>query len=256
MRKVKLLAAIVAMTVAAVAIGLWLVRDQPRRIVQSALAERLDAEVSVGSLHVEGLSEVRLGEVVIRMHAAPGLREIRIAEIVARGAVGDMAGGRFQSLRMAGVEVVVDPAAGAVWPTAGGPQMNPEVARLEIAAGRLTLLSPDGDSDIDFTADLNDLGIVPTGTVTFTGDRLQLDPLLRLAGLEAPDSAAAHSRRRPCRRASSGRGRTAVRTQCRCRPDLVGGPAGRCRGAARGYRGRGGTGCLPRRAGAVAAVGR
>ena len=81
MRKVRLLAAVVVATAAAVAIGLWLARDQPRRIVQSALAERLDAEVTVGSLHVDGLSAARLGDVVIRMNAAPGLREIRIAEI-------------------------------------------------------------------------------------------------------------------------------------------------------------------------------
>ncbi len=188
MRKVRLLAAVVAATAAAVAIGLWLARDQPRRIVQSALNERLDAEVAVGSLHIDGLSALRLGGVVIRMHAAPGLREIRIAEIAARGAFGEMAGGRFEFLRLTGVEVVVDPASGEVWPTAGGPQMNPEAARLEIAAGRVTLLSPDGDSDIDFTADLNDLGIVPTGTLTFTGNRLQLEPLLRLAGLDVPDS--------------------------------------------------------------------
>jgi len=187
MRKVKLLAAVVGATAAAVAIGLWLARDQPRRIVQSALAERLDAEVTVGSLHIDGLSAVRLGDVVIRMHTAPGLRQIRIAEIAARGAVGEMIGGRFESLRLDGVEVVVDPAAGAVWPTTGGPQANPEVARLEIAAGRVTLLSPDGDSDIDFTADLNDLGIAPTGTVAFTSDRLQLEPLLRLAGRDVPD---------------------------------------------------------------------
>ncbi|MEX1312046.1 MAG: hypothetical protein AB1Z65_16625 [Candidatus Sulfomarinibacteraceae bacterium] len=187
MRKVRLIAVVFAATAAAVAIGLWLARDQPRRIVQSALAERLDAEVTVGSLHVDGLSAARLGDVVIRMHAAPGLREIRIAEVAARGALGEMAGGRFESLRLVGVEVVVDPAAGAVWPAAGGPQMSPEVARLEIAAGRVTLLSPDGVSDIDFTADLNDLGAAPTGTVTFTGDRLQLEPLLRLAGLDVPD---------------------------------------------------------------------
>ena len=187
MQKVRRLAAVVVMTVAAIAIGLWLMRDQPRRIVQSALAERLGAEVTVGNLHVEGLNEVRLGQVVIRMRAAPGLREIRIDEIVARGALGEMSRGRFQSLRLVGVEVIVDPAAGAVWPTEGGPRWSPEVARLEIAAGRVTLLSPDGDSDIDFTADLNDVGIVPTGTVTFTGDRLQLDPLLQLAGLEVPD---------------------------------------------------------------------
>ncbi len=187
MRKVRRLAAVILTTVATVAIGLWLLRDQPRRIVQSALAERLGAEVAVGSLHIEGLHEVRLGQVVIRMRGAPGLREIRIDEIVARGAVGDMSRGRFQSLQLAGLEVVVDPAAGAVWPTAAGPQTVPEVARFEIPAGRLTLLSPDGDSHIDFTADLNDLGIVPTGTVMFTGDRLQLDPLLRLVGLDVPD---------------------------------------------------------------------
>jgi len=188
MRKVRRLAAVVLTTVAAVAIGLWLARDQPRRIVQAALAERLGAEVLVGNLHIEGLNEIRLGQVVIRMRAAPGLREIRIAEIVARGAVGDMSRGRFQSLRLVGVEVIVDPAAGAVWPTAVGKSASPAVARLVLVGGRLTLLSPDGDSDIDFTADLNGLGIVPTGTVTFTGDRLQLDPLLRLAGLDLPDS--------------------------------------------------------------------
>ncbi len=186
MQKVRRLAAVVVMTVAAIAIGLWLMRDQPRRIVQSVLAERLDAEVKVGSLHVDGLSAVRLGDVVIRMHTAPGLQEIRINEIVARGAAGDMSRGRFQSLRLVGVKVVVDPAAGPVWPTEVG-SMNPEVARLEIAAGRLTLLSPDGDSEIAFTADLNDVGIVPTGAVSFTGDRLQLEPLLRMAGLDVPD---------------------------------------------------------------------
>ncbi len=65
--------------------------------------------------------------------------------------------------------------------------MNPEVARLEIAAGRVTVLSPDGNSIVDFSADLNDVGLVPAGTVTFTGERLQLEPLLRLAGLDVPD---------------------------------------------------------------------
>jgi hypothetical protein len=153
MRKVRRLAAVVVMTVAAVAIGLWLLRDQPRRIVQAALAERLDADVSLGSLHVDGLSAVRLGELDIRVHGAPGLQEIRIAEVIALGDLRDLAGGRFESLRLVGVEVVVDPARGAVWPTVVGPQATPEVARLEIAAGRVTMRSPDGDSVVDFSED-------------------------------------------------------------------------------------------------------
>ena len=107
MRKVRRLAAVVVVTAAAIAIGLWLLRDQPRRIAQAALAERLDAEVSVGSLHVEGLNSVRLGEVGIRMRGAPGLQEIRVAEIIAHGALGAMSSGRFQSLRLVGVEVIV-----------------------------------------------------------------------------------------------------------------------------------------------------
>jgi hypothetical protein len=181
------IAAVALVAAVAVAIGLWLARDQPRRIEQSALAERLDAEVTIGSLHVDGLSAVRLGDVVIRMHAAPGLREIRIAEIAARGAVGEMAGGRFQSLRLTGVEVVVDPAAGLVWPTAVGTAASPTVSRLDITAGRLTLCSPDGDGVVEFTAGLNDVGGMPTGTVRFTGERLSLGPLLRLADLSAPD---------------------------------------------------------------------
>ena len=71
--------------VAAVAIGVWLARDQPRRLLEAALAEHFDAEVSVGSLRFEGVSAVRLRQVRIRMHAAPGLREVRIAEIGAAG---------------------------------------------------------------------------------------------------------------------------------------------------------------------------
>ncbi len=187
MRKVKYLAAVVVVTVAAVAIGLWLARDQPRRIVQAALAERLGAEVSVGSLHIESLNSVRLRDVEIRLHDAPGLQVIRIAEIIARGAVGEMSGGRFQFLQLAGVEVIVDPAAGAVWPTAVGPQITLEAARLEIAAGHLTVLSPEGDSVVEFSAEFDDIGLVPVGTLRFTGDRLQLDPVLRLAGVSAPD---------------------------------------------------------------------
>jgi hypothetical protein len=189
MRKVKRIAAAVGLTVTALALGLWLLRDQPRRIVQAALADRLGAEVSVGSLHVEGLSSVRLGEVGIRMHSAPGLEEIRIAEIIARGAVGDMSRGRFQFLRLVGFEVTVDPAAGAVWPTVVGPQTKPEVARLEIAAGRVTVLSAEGNSVVELSAELDDVGLAAAGTLSFSSDRLQIDPLLRMAGLSVPDSA-------------------------------------------------------------------
>lgn len=186
MRKLRNIAAVVVMAVAAIAIGLWLLRDQPRRIVQAALAERLDADVSLGSLRVDGMSAVRLGRIRVRMHAAPGLREVRVAEIEAGGALRDMAGGRFQYLRLIGVEIVVDPAAGAVWPTTVGIATSPEAARLEIADGRLTVLAPEGDSVVEFSAELNDLGLVPTGTLSFTSDRLQLDPLFRLAGLSVP----------------------------------------------------------------------
>ncbi len=173
--------------VAAVAIGLWLARDQPRRLLEAALAERFDAEVSVGSLRFEGVSAVRLRQVRIRMHAAPGLREVRIAEIGAAGAVGEMARGRFQSLQLIGVEVVVDPAAGDVWPAVLGGATLPEVTRFGIAGGRLTVLSPDGDSLVGFTAELDDLGLMPSGTVHFTSRRLELDPLLRLAGVDVSD---------------------------------------------------------------------
>ncbi|HSN57171.1 MAG TPA: hypothetical protein VLT32_21060 [Candidatus Sulfomarinibacteraceae bacterium] len=186
MRRLKIIAAAALATVAAVAIGLWLLRDQPRRIVQAALAERLDADVSIGSLRIDGLSAVRLGGIRVRMHTAPGLREVRVAEIEAGGTLRDMAGGRFRSLRLIGVEIVLDPAAGAVWPTAAAAATSPEAARLEIVDGRLTLLSPKGDSVVELSAELNDLGLVPTGTLSFTSDRLQLDPLIRLAGLNFP----------------------------------------------------------------------
>jgi hypothetical protein len=187
MQKARRIAAVAVLTLAAVAIGLWMARDQPRRIIESSLAERLGAEVSVGSLHFDGLSAVRLGQVVIRMHAAPGLREVRIGEIETRGAIGEMAKGRFQSVRLTGVEVVVDPAAGAVWPTADETATSAEVGRLDITEGRLTVLSSDGDSVVDFAAGLTDLGGVPVGTVAFAGDRIQLEPLLRLAGRTVPD---------------------------------------------------------------------
>lgn len=180
------IAAVTLVVVTAVAIGLWLVRDQPRRMVQSALAERLEAEVTVGSLHFDGLSVVRLRRVVIRIPAAPGLREVRIAEIVARGGLGEMAAGRFQSLRLTGVEVVVEPAAGTVWPSTLGTAARLVVARLD-AAGHLTLRSSGGDSIVRFTSELNDLGGAPHGTIRFTSDQLQLEPLLRLGGLSAAD---------------------------------------------------------------------
>lgn len=189
MPKLRRIAVVAVLTVAAIAVGLWLLRDQPRRIVQAALAERLGAEVSVGSLHLESTSSARLGEVGIRMPGAPGLEEIRVTEIIAHGALGDVSRGRFRSLRLVGVEVIVDPAAGAVWPTAVGPQVRPEVARLEIAGGRVTVLSPEGDSVVEIAAEMNDVGVAATGTLRFSSDRLQLDPLLRLVGVSAPDGA-------------------------------------------------------------------
>ena len=67
--------------------------------------------------------------------------------------------------------------------------MKLEAARLEIAAGRVTVLSPEGDSVVDFSAEMNDVGLVPIGTLRFRSDRLQLDPLFRLAGLSVPEGA-------------------------------------------------------------------
>ena len=181
----KRIAAVTLAMVAAVVIALLLARDQPRRIVQSAIAARLDAEVTIGSLHFDGLSAVRLRQVVIRTHAASGLGEIRVDEIVARGGLSDMARGRFHFLRLAGVEVVLDPAADAVWPTVAE-TTTVEVARLDVA-GRLTLLSSEGDSTIRFTAELIDFPGEPAGTIGFTSEQLQLDPLLRLSDVSAAD---------------------------------------------------------------------
>ena len=187
MRKMRLIAAVTLVMLAAVAIGLWLARDQPRRMVQSALAERLGAEVSVGSLQVKGRTEVWLGQVVIRWKSAPGLRQIRIGRIVANGGLRDMADGRFQSVRLDDLEIVIDPAAGAVWPTLAGTATKPEVARLDIPAGRLTVLSPDGNRVVEFTAELNNVWSAPTGSVKYESEQLELDPLFRLAGLNPPD---------------------------------------------------------------------
>ena len=232
MRKVRRLAAVVAIAVAAGAIGLWLARDQPRRRVQAALAGRLGAEVSVGSLHFDSLSAVRLGRVVIRMHAAPGMREVRIAEIQAFGPLREMAAGRFQAMRLAGLEVVLDPAAGAVWPTTFDAATLAEFGRLDIADGRLTIVSPGGDSVVDFAAHLRDVGRA--------GRHRDLHRRPCSARSAAPPGrdcgtrrGAASLRGGPLRRAPSGRERTAVRASGAGRSDFGGGSGagGRWRGS-------------------------
>ena len=187
MRKLRLIAAVTLATLATVAVGLWLARDQPRRLAQAALAERLGADVSVGNLQVKGRTEVWLGQVAIRWKSAPGLRQISIGRIVANGGLRDMADGRFQSVRLDDLEIVIDPAAGAVSPTVTGTATKPEVARFEIPAGRLVVLSPDGKRMVEFTAELNHVWSAPTGSVKFESEQLEVDPLFLLAGLDPPD---------------------------------------------------------------------
>jgi hypothetical protein len=164
---------------ALVAAGLWLARDLPRRQVERALAQRFRGEVRVGRLQVNGLHQAVVEGLKVRGSALlPQLESLTVARVEADGPLLEMARGRFERLRLDGLEVVLTP-------DPGRPELGPatlEVGLLEVPGASITLRAGDDTTTLALDAHLRDLGGAVSGEVRIAGPRLDLATLHALAG--------------------------------------------------------------------------
>ncbi len=178
-RLARWLSAGAAVLLLVLASGIWLARDAPRRSVERLLAERLGAEVHVGGLAVDGLHDFVLREVEIhRMPSVPRLDRVRVATIGVRGSVPAFLDGRFDMLRLSGLEVrLVPPPPGGPPPPVGEP-VRAFVGRLEVEDGRLVAAEGGAESAFDFTASFSDVGGNLAGEARARAGEVSLAPAL------------------------------------------------------------------------------
>ena len=164
---------------ALVGAGLWLARDLPRLRVERALAQRLQGEVRVGRLQVNGLHQAVVEGLEVRRSALlPQLESLTVARVEADGPLLDMARGRFERLRLDGLEAVLTP-------DSGRPELGPatlEAGLLEVPGATITLRAGSDTITLALDAHLRDLGGAVSGELRIAGPRLDLATLHALAG--------------------------------------------------------------------------
>jgi len=169
-----------------VAAGLWLARDLPRLRVERALAERFRGEVRVGRLQVNGLRQAVVEDLELRRSTLlPQLESLTVARVQADGPLLEMARGRFERLRLDGLEAVLRP-------DPGRPELGPatlEAGLLEVPGATITLRAGGDTTTLALDAHLRDLGGAATGEVRVAGPRLDLATLYALAGVPGELSA-------------------------------------------------------------------
>jgi len=182
-RRILLLSLIgLALALAAAAAGAWFFRDLPRRRVEAILAGRLGAEVRLGRLSVEGTKRFVLYDLVVRrMAGQPFLDALRVARLTAEGSLTGIAAGRFDALRIEGLEArLAPPAPGAAAPAAGAPaELHAGV--VSVSAGRVILAAGGGETSLVVDVDASRVGEPDlAATVRFHSDRLELAPLVAM----------------------------------------------------------------------------
>lgn len=169
---------VLSAVVLACLVAAWWFRDLPRRQVERALEGRLEADVHLGLLEIDGLRRFVLRDLRLRRIAGqPLVEEVAIERLVVEGDVREILAGSFVSLDLDGVEVRLSrPGGPAREPS--GPAAEVLVGRLALTRGRLII----EESVVTFEADARDLGGAPEGTLTARADRLYLAPLLSRKG--------------------------------------------------------------------------
>ncbi len=169
---------LVAVTAAA---ALWLVlRDLPRRWVEELLAERLAAEVDLGSFAIRGLHSFELGRIRVREPALwPEVRTIRVDGLSVETGIRAALEGRYRELTFDGLEVVLGPVAGdAQRPQEPAPAVEADL--VELRRGKLVV--DDGKSRLgcELQAVLAELGRRPEGRLRVRCPQLASAPLLSI----------------------------------------------------------------------------
>ena len=180
---------------AAATLGLAL-RDLPRRWVEGLLAERLAAEVDLGSFAIRGPHSFELGRIRVHEPALwPEIRTIRVDGLSVETGIRSALEGRYRELTFDGLEVVLAPIAGDAGPPR---EPAPAVEADLVEMRRAKLVLDDGQRRLgcDLEAVLAELGRRPEGRLRIRCPRLASAPLLsllesRAAGQGAPSEPAA-----------------------------------------------------------------
>ena len=176
---------------AAAAALILALRDLPRRWVEGLLADRLAAEVELGSFSIRGPRSFELGRIRVRQPALwPEIRTLRVEGLSVETGIRSALQGRYEELTFDGLEVVLAPIAG----DAGRPpEPAPAVEADLVEVRRATLILDDGGHRLacDLQAVLERLGGAVAGRSRIRCPRLASAPLLAfLASRAAGDGAA------------------------------------------------------------------
>ncbi len=172
----------------AATIAAWLARDLPRRRVEGVLAERIGAEVRLGSVSASGIHDFVLRDLSLRaMASQPMLETARVREMRVRGSLPGILAGRFEAIGIDGIEVrLASPPPGPPPPPAE--QAPVLVGRLDVRDGRLVISGGGAETRMDLTASLTGVGADLAGEARVRAAEVALGPplALLLGETEAP----------------------------------------------------------------------
>ncbi|MBP7147424.1 MAG: hypothetical protein KBD01_07750 [Acidobacteria bacterium] len=182
-RALRIALGVLLASLAVLAAVAWLLRDLPRRLVEDAIARRLVAEVDLGGLRVQGTRQFELRRLrVRRMAGMPLLDELRIETLHVGGSVREILGGRFERLALDGLRVrLARPPPGTELPPAGPPS-EVLVRQLVIGGGEVVIAGSGAEARFRVSGEVRDVGAVPLGQLSLSGEDVPLAPILALAG--------------------------------------------------------------------------
>lgn len=155
-RRLRRLATVLFVLLAAAVGVLWLGADLPRRWLERELARALDAEVRIGSLEFVSSRQFVLGDIVIwRLGWEPRVERVTIARLAVDASFRQALGNRFESLAADGVEVRLGAPTHEARPL---PESDLRVKRVEIRRGAIVVAAEAGESRVDFEAQFEDWG--------------------------------------------------------------------------------------------------
>ncbi|MEM9554321.1 MAG: hypothetical protein AAGC60_08690 [Acidobacteriota bacterium] len=175
-------------------LGLWLARDQPRRLLEARIADAIDGEAQLGDLELIDTHEVRLHDLRLLGSALlPALEQASIETIEVRGSLEALRAGQLESVRLHGVELTLR----AVEAFPDRPDATPTgspfaIERIDLPTAQIVLHLAHAAQDSErlvgtVTAaarlHLEQGATLPTGEVTLEAGALRLDALAALAGV-------------------------------------------------------------------------
>lgn len=162
----------------------FLLRDEPRRFLERALANRLRAEVRIGGFSILGLRQFSLREVEVRkIEGLPQVERFFAEEVGIEGWPREIGRGKIGSLRVVGAEVRLVPQGGK--PASEAPPLEFEAGRIILEGLRAVVETGAGEAEIALAGELWGAPGNLSGSIVAGADRLALAPLAALVGKPA-----------------------------------------------------------------------